>query len=110
MRRRPLVIVGQGGRTRPSPPRLCTWFDARYDAPSERCHRDRKLYQSDRATHGGQVKIPFLYQKAIHTKYPFVQGLYKWSPVPVFVTSGVGETGVPFRFLNPPVIDILDLH
>jgi predicted MPP superfamily phosphohydrolase len=30
--------------------------------------------------------------------------------VPVFVTSGLGEVGLPMRFLNPPVIDILEIR
>ena len=61
-------------------------------------------------THGGQIRIPWLYRKVIPTDGPFDRG---WHDVPatrVFVTSGVGESGPPFRFLVPPVIDVLVLE
>jgi hypothetical protein len=61
-------------------------------------------------THGGQLRIPGLYRRAIPCSAPFDRGLHTFAPVPVFVTSGLGETGVPMRWMNPPVIDILDLH
>lgn len=61
-------------------------------------------------THGGQLRIPGLYRRAIPCSEPFDRGLHTFAPVPVFVTSGLGETGVPMRWMNPPVIDILDLH
>jgi predicted MPP superfamily phosphohydrolase len=61
-------------------------------------------------THGGQLRIPFLYRRAIPCQYPFDRGLHTFAPVPVFVTAGLGETGVPLRWMNPPVIDVLDLR
>ena len=61
-------------------------------------------------THGGQIRIPLLYRYAIPCVYPFDRGLHTFSPVPTFVTSGLGETGVPMRFLNPPVIDVLEIQ
>jgi predicted MPP superfamily phosphohydrolase len=61
-------------------------------------------------THGGQIRIPLLYRYAIPCRYPFDRGLHTFSPVPTFVTSGLGQTGVPMRFLNPPVIDVLEIR
>lgn len=61
-------------------------------------------------THGGQVRIPFLYRRMIPANGAFDRGLTTWNGLPVYVTSGVGETGLPLRFLNPPVIDILTLE
>ena len=61
-------------------------------------------------THGGQIRIPLLYRYAIPCAYPFDRGLHTFGPVPTFVTSGLGETGVPMRFLNPPVIDVLEIR
>jgi len=61
-------------------------------------------------THGGQIRIPWLYRHAIPCRYPFDRGLHTFAPVPVFVTSGLGETGLPMRFLNPPVIDVLEIQ
>jgi predicted MPP superfamily phosphohydrolase len=61
-------------------------------------------------THGGQIRIPLLYRYAIPCFYPFDRGLHTFSPVPTFVTSGLGQTGLPMRFLNPPVIDVLEIR
>jgi uncharacterized protein len=61
-------------------------------------------------THGGQIRIPLLYRHAIPCRYPFDRGLHTFSPVPTFVTSGLGQTGLPMRFLNPPVIDVLEIR
>jgi predicted MPP superfamily phosphohydrolase len=63
-------------------------------------------------THGGQIRIPYVYKKVIkhRGKYPWNQGLYTFKNTKVFVTSGVGEVGLPLRFLIPPVIDILTLY
>jgi uncharacterized protein len=61
-------------------------------------------------THGGQIRIPWLYRRVIPTEHPFDRGLHRFGPVPVFVTSGLGEVGLPMRFLNPPVIDVLDIR
>ncbi|WP_158595825.1 metallophosphoesterase [Oleomonas cavernae] len=61
-------------------------------------------------THGGQVRLPFLYRRMIPAHPPFDRGLVDWQGLPVYVTSGLGETGLPLRFLNPPVIDVLTLE
>jgi predicted MPP superfamily phosphohydrolase len=63
-------------------------------------------------THGGQVRIPYLYKKIIPVRgdVPWDQGLYTFEDEKVFVTSGIGEIGLPLRFLIPPTIDILELY
>lgn len=61
-------------------------------------------------THGGQLRIPGLYRRAIPCEHPFDRGLHGFGPVPVFVTTGLGETAVPLRWMNPPVIDVLRLR
>lgn len=61
-------------------------------------------------THGGQIRIPFIYKYAIPCTGDFDQGLYQTPTGKVFVTSGLGEVGLPIRFLIPPVIDILEFH
>jgi predicted MPP superfamily phosphohydrolase len=66
-------------------------------------------------THGGQIRLPFVYPYVIPVKGPFDRGLLtatQWSDDPVgrpdvFTTSGVGEIGLPMRLLNPPAIDLL---
>ncbi len=61
-------------------------------------------------THGGQIRIPFLYQKMIPTEYGFNRGLYKVGNTDVIVTSGIGMIGLPFRFLIPPEIIFLEIN
>lgn len=60
-------------------------------------------------THGGQIRIPFLYQRMIPTEHPFDRGWYEVGGMPVFVTSGAGEVGLPMRFGVPPEVVILEL-
>jgi hypothetical protein len=61
-------------------------------------------------THGGQVRFPFVGAVVNASSNPFDRGLHTWTPTPTFVTSGLGEVGLPIRLLNPPVIDILTIH
>jgi predicted MPP superfamily phosphohydrolase len=63
-------------------------------------------------THGGQVRIPYLYHKMIPVRGDILwnQGLYHIEDEQVFVSSGIGEIGLPLRFLIPPSIDILELY
>jgi len=60
-------------------------------------------------THGGQIRIPYLYKKVIPTENTFDKGIHQTPKGPVFVTSGLGEVDLPIRFLVPPTIDILNL-
>lgn len=55
-------------------------------------------------THGGQVRIPFLYKSVIPTKYDWGtgRGWFKVNGGSVYVTSGTGETGLPLRLGVPP--------
>ena len=63
-------------------------------------------------THGGQVRLPYLYKKVIPVEGTVLwdQGLYTYQGHKVFVSSGLGEIGLPFRFLIPPTIDVLELY
>lgn len=65
-------------------------------------------------THGGQIRIPWLYRKAIPSSYGFDRGEQVMQTargsVRVFTTSGVGEVGLPLRLFNPPTIDVLQLQ
>ena len=62
-------------------------------------------------THGGQIRIPYIYKKLIPVSGEIIwdQGLYKYKNGQVFVSSGIGEIGLPMRFLIPPTIDIINL-
>lgn len=61
-------------------------------------------------THGGQIRVPWLYKKVIPTEHQFDQGFYEVKGNQVFVTSGVGEVILPMRFMIPPSIDILEFQ
>lgn len=57
-------------------------------------------------THGGQIRIPFLYRLVVPTKYNWgtAQGWFEVKDNPIFITSGLGEIGLPMRLFNPPEI------
>lgn len=62
-------------------------------------------------SHGGQVSLPFL------TKFflpiggeKYIKGFYKTKNANLFVSSGVGLTGLPLRFLNTPEIVVFDFN
>ena len=61
-------------------------------------------------THGGQIRIPGLYKRVVPSTYGFDRGLHAWAPVPTYVSTGLGEIGLPMRWLVPPVIDMIDLR
>ena len=64
-------------------------------------------------THGGQIRLPFIgpigrVQDPLPTQY--YKGWSKLNNTKLFVTSGVGETGVRARLFNPPEIIFLTLY
>ena len=65
-------------------------------------------------THGGQVRIyPFYkyaYKYISQMKHDFDKGLKNFRGTKVFINTGVGLGGLPFRFLMPPVIDVLEIE
>jgi predicted MPP superfamily phosphohydrolase len=65
-------------------------------------------------THGGQIRIPWLYRRVIPSQYGFDRGeQFLRTPrgrVRVYTTVGTGEIGLPMRLFNPPTIDVLDLR
>ena len=63
-------------------------------------------------THGGQIRLPYLYKKMIpvYGQVVWNQGLYIYNDNKMFVTTGIGEVGLPMRFLIPPTIDVLKFY
>ena len=65
-------------------------------------------------THGGQIRIPWLYRKVIPSAHGFDRGEQyvagAGGTMRVFTTAGVGEIGLPMRLFNPPTIDVLHLR
>ena len=63
-------------------------------------------------THGGQVRLPAIGSLApLPTRLgkKFDKGLFSYKGLPLFITSGVGETGSRARLFNPPEISILNI-
>lgn len=60
-------------------------------------------------THAGQIRFPFLYKAFLPSKFGLEKGFYKINDIQTFITSGVGVAGLPFRFLAPPEIAILEI-
>ncbi len=61
-------------------------------------------------THGGQIRIPWLYKKIIPTTGDFDSGLLNTEKGQIFTTSGLGEVGLPLRLFIPPEIAVLHFN
>lgn len=63
-------------------------------------------------THGGQLGVPFFSKRwnlaRVITR--FTTGLYQDGAATLYVTRGLGTTGVPIRLLVPPEITVLTLR
>lgn len=62
-------------------------------------------------THGGQVWLPILGRQIIPSSYgqKYAYGHIRDQGLDMFVTSGVGTSILPFRFLVPPEIAVITL-
>ncbi len=61
-------------------------------------------------THGGQVRIPWLYKKMIPCRHNFIAGFYTVKGVKVYVSSGLGLTGLPLRLFQPPRVELIEVE
>jgi predicted MPP superfamily phosphohydrolase len=57
-------------------------------------------------THGGQVRLPFLGTPVVPSRHgqKYAHGLVRGPVCPVFISSGIGLSVLPFRFGVPPEI------
>jgi len=60
-------------------------------------------------THGGQIRIPLLPPVKPVGAGRFLEGWYRDTPVPLYVSRGVGTTGIPARFRCPAELPIFTL-
>jgi predicted MPP superfamily phosphohydrolase len=61
-------------------------------------------------SHGGQIRIPFLgpiILPPMGKKY--VEGLFRFDRMQLYVNRGIGAVGVPFRLNCPPEITVFTL-
>lgn len=70
------------------------------------------LLQLSGHTHGGQCRVPLAGIAPVKVKYgeKYVQGLYANRDCRLFVTRGVGTTGIRVRFACPPELAVLTLR
>jgi predicted MPP superfamily phosphohydrolase len=63
-------------------------------------------------THGGQVAIPFVRRPAIPSRHGerYARGHVTEDGRHLYVTSGLGTSGLPFRALAPPEVVVLELR
>ncbi|HEU5303458.1 MAG TPA: hypothetical protein VFU40_02330, partial [Gemmatimonadales bacterium] len=61
-------------------------------------------------THGGQIRIPFLPPLKPRGAGRFLEGWYHDTFAPLYVSRGVGTTGIPARFRCPAELPIFTLR
>jgi predicted MPP superfamily phosphohydrolase len=63
-------------------------------------------------THGGQVRLPVVGAPVIPSKYgqKYAAGLVQGPRCPVYVSRGLGLSGLPVRFGVPPEIVLFELQ
>ena len=63
-------------------------------------------------THGGQVYIPFIGRPIVPSKYGqrYALGLKKEGAKQLFVSSGIGTSIIPVRFLTPPEVSFISIY
>lgn len=73
--------------------------------------KDLKLMLSGH-THGGQIRLPVLGRPVVPSSYgqKYAAGHIKDNDLDLFVTTGVGESILPFRFMVPPEIAVLTIR
>lgn len=63
-------------------------------------------------THGGQLRLPFigpLGNPGVKLPKKYFKGLNEYEGMKIFTTVGIGESGGPIRFWNPPEIAVINL-
>lgn len=62
-------------------------------------------------THGGQVRLPGIGAPAVPSRYgeKYASGWVQGPSYPVFITRGVGSTGIPIRVGSPPELVLFEL-
>ncbi len=63
-------------------------------------------------THGGQVWLPIIGSPFVPSSYgqKYAFGHMKENNVDIFITTGIGTSILPFRFLVPPEIAVLNIY
>lgn len=63
-------------------------------------------------THGGQMYLPFLGpmgDAGVTLGKKYYRGLNYFEDTPIYTSVGLGESGGPIRFMNPPELSVINL-
>jgi predicted MPP superfamily phosphohydrolase len=71
---------------------------------------DRAALMLSGHTHGGQVNLPWLRRRYAPTARGYLSGEHRRGRAALLVTTGVGTSGWPVRFLRPPEIVLLTVR
>jgi predicted MPP superfamily phosphohydrolase len=71
--------------------------------------RDRAQVVLAGHTHGGQIGLPLLRRAAAPSEHGYTGGEVREGGGYMYVSRGVGTTGLPIRFAAPPEIAVLRL-
>jgi len=73
--------------------------------------RDLKLILAGH-THGGQVRLPIIGSPIVPSSYgqKYVAGHINDAGFDMFVTTGIGTSILPFRFMVPPEIAVVTIR
>jgi len=62
-------------------------------------------------THGGQVRLPFLGAIVLPSGgKKYVEGLFRFERMQLYVNRGIGTTGLPLRLNSPPEVTLFTLR
>jgi hypothetical protein len=68
---------------------------------------DRPALMLSGHTHGGQVNVPWLRRRVAPIASGYLNGEHRRGRAALYVTSGIGTSGWPVRFLKPPELVLL---
>ena len=73
--------------------------------------KDLRLFLAGH-THGGQINLPIFGAPLVPSNYgqKYVKGFVRDPQVDVFVTTGIGTSLLPLRFMVPPEIAVLEIQ
>jgi predicted MPP superfamily phosphohydrolase len=72
--------------------------------------RDRAAVTLAGHTHGGQIGLPLVRRATAPTRHGYTGGEVRERGGYMYVSRGVGTTGLPIRFAAPPEIALLTLR
>jgi len=117
----PLYLVGISDATTTNPDLRRAFADISKDAPVLCISHSPDIFPDLPSTcrltitghtHGGQVWLPFLGRPIVPSRYGqrYAAGLIRESGKTLFVSTGIGTSIIPVRFLVPPEISILKIE